>query len=95
MVRAAEIGREEGLRFVYAGNRPGGVGDWENTRCPGCNALLIERGVILPAADMRHGLQRVRAALDQLGDVVREIAGALQVIVQLPALRRLVATALR
>lgn len=43
MVRAAEIGREEGLRFVYAGNRPGGVGDWENTRCPGCNALLIER----------------------------------------------------
>ena len=43
VVRAAEIGREEGLRFVYAGNRPGGVGDWENTRCPGCNALLIER----------------------------------------------------
>jgi pyruvate formate lyase activating enzyme len=43
VVRAAEIGREEGLRFVYAGNRPGGVSDWENTRCPGCNALLVER----------------------------------------------------
>lgn len=43
VVRAAEIGREEGLRFVYAGNRPGSVDDWENTRCPGCNALLVER----------------------------------------------------
>ncbi len=43
VIRAAEIGREEGLRFVYAGNRPGGVGDWENTRCPDCNRLLIER----------------------------------------------------
>jgi pyruvate formate lyase activating enzyme len=41
--RAAEIGREEGLRFVYAGNRPGRVGDLENTRCPGCQALLVER----------------------------------------------------
>src|SRR5262249_31052919 len=26
LVRAAEIGAEEGLRFVYAGNRPGQVG---------------------------------------------------------------------
>ena len=43
VVRAAEIGREEGLAYVYAGNRPGDVGDWENTRCPGCNTLLIER----------------------------------------------------
>jgi len=43
VMRTAEIGREEGLRFVYAGNRPGGVGDWENTRCPGCSALLVER----------------------------------------------------
>jgi pyruvate formate lyase activating enzyme len=43
LIRAAEIGAEEGLRFVYAGNRPGQVGDWENTRCPGCHATLIER----------------------------------------------------
>jgi len=28
---------------VYAGNLPGHVGDWENTRCPNCNELLIER----------------------------------------------------
>ncbi len=43
LVRAAEIGKEEGLRYVYAGNLPGRVGDFENTRCPGCSALLIER----------------------------------------------------
>ena len=43
LLRAASIGREAGLHFVYAGNLPGRVGDWENTRCPGCNALLIER----------------------------------------------------
>ncbi len=43
LLRAAEIGREEGLRFVYAGNQPGGVEEWEDTRCPGCGATLIER----------------------------------------------------
>jgi pyruvate formate lyase activating enzyme len=43
LVRAAEIGAEEGLHFVYAGNRPGQVGDWENTRCPGCGETVIER----------------------------------------------------
>lgn len=43
LIRAAEIGAEEGLRFVYAGNRPGQVGPWENTRCPSCQATLIER----------------------------------------------------
>ena len=43
LVRAAEIGKEEGLRYVYAGNLPGRVGDLENTRCPDCRALLIER----------------------------------------------------
>jgi pyruvate formate lyase activating enzyme len=43
LLRAVEIGREEGLRFVYAGNRPGLVGDRENTRCPSCQETLIER----------------------------------------------------
>lgn len=43
IVRACEIGAEEGLRHCYAGNMPGSVGDWENTRCPRCRALLIER----------------------------------------------------
>jgi pyruvate formate lyase activating enzyme len=43
LLRAAEIGAAEGLRFVYAGNVPGRVGRWEHTWCPGCGALLIER----------------------------------------------------
>jgi len=41
--RAAAIGRDEGLRFVYAGNLPGMTGDLEHTRCPQCSGVLIER----------------------------------------------------
>ena len=43
LIDAAEIARRNGLRYVYAGNLPGLVGDLENTRCPHCRALLIER----------------------------------------------------
>lgn len=43
LVRACEWGREAGLRFVYAGNMPGRVGRWENTYCPACDELLVER----------------------------------------------------
>jgi pyruvate formate lyase activating enzyme len=43
LIRAAEIGAEAGLRFVYAGNAPGRVGRWENTYCPNCRQELIDR----------------------------------------------------
>ncbi|HEY9401799.1 MAG TPA: AmmeMemoRadiSam system radical SAM enzyme [Pyrinomonadaceae bacterium] len=43
LVRACETGRAAGLRFVYAGNLPGRVGRYENTYCPACDELLIER----------------------------------------------------
>jgi pyruvate formate lyase activating enzyme len=43
LLRAAEIGVAEGLRFVYAGNLPGQVRSFEHTHCPGCAAILIER----------------------------------------------------
>ena len=43
LLRAAEIGKNAGLRFVYAGNLPGRVGDLENTNCANCGNLLIER----------------------------------------------------
>jgi pyruvate formate lyase activating enzyme len=43
LLRAAEIGAREGLHFVYAGNIPGAVGEWEDTRCPACRAVVIER----------------------------------------------------
>jgi pyruvate formate lyase activating enzyme len=43
LVRACELGREAGLRYVYAGNLPGRVGRWENTYCHACDELLVER----------------------------------------------------
>jgi pyruvate formate lyase activating enzyme len=41
LLRAARIGQEAGLRFVYIGNAPGGR--WEDTECPECGRLLIRR----------------------------------------------------
>ena len=43
LMRAAEIGRRGGLRYVYAGNLPGQVGDLEDTRCASCATLLVRR----------------------------------------------------
>jgi pyruvate formate lyase activating enzyme len=43
LLRAVEIGRSSGLHYVYAGNIPGGVRQYENTYCPKCGELLIER----------------------------------------------------
>jgi pyruvate formate lyase activating enzyme len=43
LIRAAAIGREAGLRYVYAGNLPGQVGSLEDTRCPSCGATVIAR----------------------------------------------------
>ncbi len=39
--KAREIGLRKGLKFVYEGNVPGEGG--ENTYCPNCSELLIER----------------------------------------------------
>ncbi|MDR7521854.1 MAG: AmmeMemoRadiSam system radical SAM enzyme [Armatimonadota bacterium] len=43
LVRAARLGQAAGLRYVYAGNLPGRVGEFESTFCPNCRALLVER----------------------------------------------------
>ena len=43
LIRAAEIGVEAGLHFVYAGNLPGRVGPYEHTFCPSCGSVLVER----------------------------------------------------
>lgn len=43
LIRAAEIGYEAGLNFVYAGNLPGMVNKYENTYCPNCKEELITR----------------------------------------------------
>jgi pyruvate formate lyase activating enzyme len=41
--QAAAIGHAAGLRYIYAGNLPGQVGDLEDTRCAGCGETLISR----------------------------------------------------
>jgi len=43
LLRAYDIGKAEGLKFVYPGNLPGQVGDREHTFCPSCNELIIRR----------------------------------------------------
>ena len=43
LLRAAEIGRNSGLRYIYAGNIPGNVGGLEHTRCPQCSEVVIRR----------------------------------------------------
>ncbi len=68
LLRACEIGKAEGLHFVYAGNLPGQVGDWEKTRCPGCGSLLVER----------FGFEVLRTRLDTAGkcpDCGRDVPG--------------------
>jgi pyruvate formate lyase activating enzyme len=41
--RASRIARDAGLKYVYAGNLPGRVGQLENTFCSQCGELLVAR----------------------------------------------------
>ena len=43
LLDAAEIGRTAGLRYIYAGNLPGEVGNLEDTHCASCGETLISR----------------------------------------------------
>lgn len=43
LIRAVEIGRCSGLRYVYAGNLPGLVGPYEHTFCPSCGTIVVKR----------------------------------------------------
>jgi pyruvate formate lyase activating enzyme len=43
LVRAAGIARRAGLRYVYAGNVPGRVGELEHTHCASCRERVISR----------------------------------------------------
>lgn len=58
LLHAAEIGKKAGLRFIYTGNLPGATGDMENTRCPNCGSVLVER----------IGFQVLRCNLTSKGD---------------------------
>ena len=43
LTKAADIGQEAGLHYVYAGNLPGMVKELEDTLCPKCRHPLIRR----------------------------------------------------
>ena len=52
--RARKIGQAAGLRYVYTGNIPGD--DGENTYCPNCGKIIIERtGYRVGAVNIRDG----------------------------------------
>jgi len=56
LIETCEMAAELGMRYVYAGNRPGQVGDWEHTRCPTCSTTVIQRhGFTITANRLRHG----------------------------------------
>ena len=67
LLRAHEIGRKAGLNFVYCGNLAGRVMGLENTVCPGCGAVLIER--------VGFRMARNRLADGQCPDCRSEIPG--------------------
>ena len=43
LMRVVEYGKQVGLKYMYPGNLPGQVGEWENTRCHHCGATVVER----------------------------------------------------
>ena len=43
LLRASRHGKAAGLNFVYSGNLPGQIKNAENTYCPNCGHLLVER----------------------------------------------------
>ncbi len=52
--RAVQIGREEGLKFIYVGNVPGHPN--ENTVCPSCRRVVVRRdGYQVENIDVKEG----------------------------------------
>jgi pyruvate formate lyase activating enzyme len=43
LMKVVEYGRAAGLSYIYPGNLPGQVGEWENTHCHHCGATVIRR----------------------------------------------------
>jgi pyruvate formate lyase activating enzyme len=43
LMRVVEIGQQAGLQYLYPGNLPRQVGEWENTRCHHCRKTVIRR----------------------------------------------------
>jgi pyruvate formate lyase activating enzyme len=43
LMRIVEYAEQAGLKYIYPGNLPGQVGEWENTRCHHCRSTVIRR----------------------------------------------------
>jgi len=63
LLRAYKIGKEIGLKYVYTGNIPGLPS--EDTFCPKCNALMIDRsGYIIKRYDKDGGCSKCKENLN-------------------------------
>jgi pyruvate formate lyase activating enzyme len=51
LLRAAEIGKKEGLRYIYVGNLPGT--GYEDTHCPSCGKVVVRRLGYSVRSDLR------------------------------------------
>jgi pyruvate formate lyase activating enzyme len=65
LLKAYDIGKGAGLKYVYLGNID--AGDKENTYCPGCNKLLIER--------QGYQVKQVKIKIGQCPDCLTKIEG--------------------
>ncbi len=43
LIRAREIGKKAGLKYVYCGNVPLSYSEYEKTNCPSCGKMLLSR----------------------------------------------------
>ncbi len=67
LLRAYDCGKQAGLNYVYCGNLPGQTKGLENTVCPQCDAILIER--------VGFKVQSNRIIKGHCPDCAKEIAG--------------------
>lgn len=51
LMKIVDYGRQAGLKYLYPGNLPGQVGEWENTRCHHCRTTVIKRRGFLVTAN--------------------------------------------
>lgn len=57
LIQAHDIGRRAGLHYVYLGNMRIQGGHYEDTQCPGCGSIVIERsGYHVRSNRLRDGL---------------------------------------
>jgi pyruvate formate lyase activating enzyme len=51
LMKVVEIGVNAGLKYIYPGNLPGMVGNWEDTKCHHCGTTVIKRRGFLVQAN--------------------------------------------